>query len=72
MRNLENKYPNKLKELRVKKNLTLREVANTLGLQSENRLCRWERGQSVPSTFNLIKLSEVYGVSANEIYQCAC
>jgi transcriptional regulator with XRE-family HTH domain len=69
MRNIENKYPNKLKELRAEKSLTLKEVATILRLQSENRLCRWERGQSVPSALNLIRLSEVYGVSANEIYQ---
>ncbi len=69
MRNLENKYPNKLKELRIEEKLTLKEVATILHWQSDNRLCRWERGQSIPSALNLIKLSEVYGISANEIYQ---
>ncbi len=69
MRNLENKYPNKLRELRTKKQLTLRQVANLLNLKGESRLCRWERGQSTPSVINLMKLAELYEVSANEIYQ---
>lgn len=68
MRNLENKYPNKLKELRSQKKLTLYEVTQLLQLHSENRLCRWERGQSIPNTFNLLKLSEIYGMPANKIY----
>lgn len=69
MRNLENKYPNKLKELRSANNLTLKEVAKVLNLRSENRLCRWERGQSYPSLVNLMKLSKVYKVPVDEIYQ---
>lgn len=69
MRNLENKYPNKLKELRVKKNLTLKQVAALLNLQGESRLCRWERGQSTPSVVNLIKLCKVYNVPVDELYQ---
>lgn len=69
MRNKENKYPNKLKELRLERHLTMMEVISMLELQSANRLCRWEKGQSVPSLKHLLKLGEIYGVSTNEIYQ---
>ncbi len=72
MRNLENKYPNKLRELRTKKSMTLSEVASLLNLQGESRICRWERGQSTPSALNLIKLSQVYEVPAGEIYESIC
>jgi transcriptional regulator with XRE-family HTH domain len=68
MRNLENKYPNTLKELRLKNNFTQKQVATYLNLQSENRLCRWEQGQSYPSVFNLIKLCKLYEVPIENIY----
>lgn len=68
MRNLENKYPNKLKELRILKGMKLREVIALIGLQSESRLTRWERGQSIPSLKNLMKLCKVYEVALDEIY----
>jgi transcriptional regulator with XRE-family HTH domain len=69
MRNLENKYPNKLRELRIQNQMTLREVTKNLNLKSENRLCRWERGQSYPSLMNIMKLSKMYQVLVEEIYQ---
>ncbi|MBK7764488.1 MAG: helix-turn-helix transcriptional regulator [Bacteroidetes bacterium] len=68
MRNLENKYPNKLRELRIKRHMTLAQVSTLLGFQSGNRICRWERGQSTPNALNLIRLSQIYEVPANEIY----
>lgn len=69
MRNLENKYPNKLKELRNLKKMKLREVTAYLNLKSENRLCRWERGQSYPNVKNLMKLCNLYGVGLHQVYE---
>jgi transcriptional regulator with XRE-family HTH domain len=68
MRNLENKYPNKLRELRTARKLTLKQVAALLQLHNEGRLCRWERGQSTPSVMNLVKLCKVYKVQLDELY----
>ncbi len=68
MRNLENKYPNKLKELRLKNYFTQRQVTAYLNLHGESRLSRWEQGQSYPSVFNLMKLCKLYKVSIEEIY----
>ncbi len=68
MRNLENKYPNTLKELRLKNHLTQRQVTAYLNLQGESRLSRWEQGQSYPSVFNLMKLCKLYKVPVEKIY----
>jgi transcriptional regulator with XRE-family HTH domain len=72
MRNLENKYPNNLKDLRLKMKLTQKQVAAYLNLESWNRISRWERGQSCPSLNNLMKLSKLYQISIEEVYQNQC
>ena len=61
------KYPNKLKECRLKAGYTQKQVAEKLGLQCEDRLSHWENGQAMPSVRNLMKLCEVYKVLPNDI-----
>jgi transcriptional regulator with XRE-family HTH domain len=68
MRCMNIKYPNKLKELRKSQGLLQRELASILNFRSEDRICRWERGQSIPSIPNLIKLCKVYNVQLGDIY----
>lgn len=63
------KYPNRLKEFRIQKGLTQKQVAALMGKQCEDRLSEWEQGKNMPNVTNLLKLSGVYGVSMNEIYQ---
>lgn len=63
------KYPNnKLKEIRLKRDLLQREVARQLDLQFTDRLCRWEKGFSIPSVPNLFKLAQLYQVLPHELY----
>ncbi len=59
---------NKLKEFRLKSNLTQQAVAEKLGHSSHNRICRWEKGVAFPSVENLFKLSSVYEVRPDELY----
>lgn len=68
MKNLQQKYPNNLKELRKKNGLLQKEVAELIGLNDEERICRWERGQSIPSLPNLIKLSKLFKATTEDIY----
>jgi DNA-binding XRE family transcriptional regulator len=68
MRNLESKYPNKLKELRKKHRLLQKDIAEKIGLHDENRICRWEKGQSIPSFPNLLKLAKLFNVPMEDIY----
>lgn len=55
-----------LKEYRIKCNMTQEFVAETLGV-SRQAVSKWETGTSEPSTSNLIAISKLYGVSAEEI-----
>ena len=59
---------NNLKKYRKEKNLTQKQVAEQLGMQCEDRISHWEKGQSVPSIQNLFKLCRIYSVDPREIY----
>jgi len=63
------KYPNnRLKEIRLKRNLLQREVASQLNLQCTDRLCKWEKGLAIPSVPNLFKIAQLYHVVPHELY----
>ena len=68
MKNTQCKYPNKLKEFRIKAGLTQKQVAEKLGLQCEDRLSHWEKGNAAPGLTNLFKLSVLYNASPQELY----
>lgn len=59
---------NKLKELRLQHNMKQEEVAIWLSLECGNRICRWEKGQSMPSVPNLFKLAQIFNVYPHELY----
>jgi transcriptional regulator with XRE-family HTH domain len=61
-------YKNNLKKLTLERNLTQQDVAQLLGHKYQDRISRWEQGQSVPHIKNLLKLSEVFGVPINDLY----
>lgn len=69
MKNITFKYPNKLKELRVALSLKQTDISTYLGFTGEERISRWERGQAMPSVSNLIKLSKLFKVHIDDIYQ---
>lgn len=56
----------KLAELRKAKGLTQKELAETLHV-SRQAISRWEVGTAAPSLDNLVRLSEIYGVSLDEL-----
>ncbi len=56
----------KLKENRMRCNMTQEFVAESLGV-SRQAVSKWEIGASDPSTSNLILLAKLYGVSAEEL-----
>ncbi|HYG40073.1 MAG TPA: helix-turn-helix transcriptional regulator [Cytophagales bacterium] len=60
---------NNLREYRLKAGLTQEVVVKAIGLQSNNRLCRWEQGKAYPSIVNLLKLSKIYKVPCEALYQ---
>lgn len=68
MKNIQFKYPNTLKELRIKNNLKQTDVSKHMGFTGEERISRWERGQAMPSAANLIKLTQLFKVKTEEVY----
>lgn len=55
-----------LKKVRLEKNLTQNDVAVKLGI-SRQAVSRWENGAAYPDIDNLALLSEIYGVSIDEL-----
>ena len=56
----------KLKEFRVLKNLSRKEVAESLNI-SVNAIEKYENGKAEPSIANLIKLAKLFGVSVDTL-----
>ncbi|MBK7682337.1 MAG: helix-turn-helix transcriptional regulator [Bacteroidetes bacterium] len=59
---------NKLKEIRISKNLTQNEVAKLLGFHTNERISKWENGMKMPSVVNLFLLAKLYQVSPLDLY----
>ena len=68
MKNITFKYPNKLKELRKTHKFTQKDISTYLEFTGEERISRWEQGQALPSIPNLIKLSKLFQIHAEEMY----
>ena len=58
-----------IKAYRVERNMTQEFVAESLGV-SRQAVSKWEKGTSDPSTSNLLALTKLYGVSAEELLEC--
>lgn len=58
-----------LKELRMKKGLSQEKLAEQLGI-SRQSVSKWEQGYAVPSSDNVLELSKLYGISADNILNC--
>ena len=58
-----------LKELRVKNKYSQEKLGELLGL-SRQSVSKWEQGYAVPDTENLLKLSELYGLSVDALLKC--
>lgn len=56
----------RLKESRIKKRLSQGDVAAHLQI-SRQSISKWENGNSYPDLDNLVKLSDYYGVSVDEL-----
>lgn len=60
-------FDNRLKKLKMAKNLTQEEVAKALGLP-KTTYCNYERDEREPSAMTLLKISAYFGVSLD--YLC--
>lgn len=55
-------FPKRLKELRLKKGLTQKEIAEEFGIKQPNYQ-QWESGKRKPSSETLEKFADFFGVS---------
>ncbi len=62
------RIPNSFKKHRMIAGYLQKDVSFLLGHSSTNQLCRWERGEAMPSVLNLIKLSIIFRTLPNELY----
>lgn len=67
----ENNLAEKLYELRKTNALSQDELADKLNV-SRQAISKWERGESLPDTENLIQLSKLYNVSIDELVGLKC
>lgn len=56
----------RLQDLRKKANYSQEQVADLLGI-SRQAISKWESGQGKPELDNIVKLTEIYNVSADYI-----
>lgn len=68
MKNNHIRFKNRLRKHRLLMGYKQKDVAKLLGHKSTNRISRWEKGLSMPSVANLIKLSVQYHCLMNELY----
>ena len=57
----------RIKQLRKEKHMRVFELANALGLESEQAIYKWQRGQCLPNADNLIRLSILFRCHIDDI-----
>ena len=57
----------RIRELRKECGFTIREVSEYMGFTTDQAVCKWQRGESLPTVDNLYALSKLYGKSMEDI-----
>jgi len=58
---------NRLWKYRKERGLTQRDVAYILGIKNASQISHWERGDKIPGTRNILKLSALYQRLPNDL-----
>jgi DNA-binding XRE family transcriptional regulator len=61
------RFPNKIREYRLKAGLSQRTLADMLG-RGRNAVSSWERGLTLPSVPRLLKMAKILGTLAESLY----
>lgn len=61
------RFPNKIREYRLKAGLSQRKLAQILG-RGRNAVSSWERGLTLPNVPRLLKMAKVLGTLAESLY----
>lgn len=57
----------RIRELRKQNKLTVEEVREFLGLESQQAIYKWQRGECLPTVDNLYALSKLFNTSVDSI-----
>ena len=57
----------RIKQLREENQMRVFDLANALGLESEQAVYKWQRGQCLPNADNLVRLSILFGCHIEDI-----
>ncbi|MBQ4013773.1 MAG: helix-turn-helix transcriptional regulator [Treponema sp.] len=57
----------RIKELRLKSNLSVSEVQSRVGLTSPEAIYKWEKGKYMPSIDNCLALASIFGVRVEDL-----
>ena len=58
----------RIKELRIKKNMTQQDLADTIGNITATGVSYWEHGKAKPDTSAILKLSDFFDVTIDFLY----
>ena len=61
------RFPNKIREYRLKAGLSQRKLAEMLG-RGKDAVSSWERGLSLPSVPRLLRMAKILGTLAESLY----
>ena len=61
------RFPNRIREYRLKAGLTQRKLAELLG-RGRDAVSSWERGLSLPSVPRLMRMAKILGTLAESLY----
>ena len=61
------RFPNRIREYRLKAGLTQRKLAELLG-RGRDAVSAWERGLSLPSIPRLMRMAKILGTLAESLY----
>ena len=57
----------RMRDIRKKRNLSVREVMDYMGFESTQAIYKWEAGKCYPQADNLVALAKLYNVSPMEL-----
>ena len=61
------RFPNKIREYRLKAGLSQRKLAGLLG-RGKDAVSSWERGLTLPNVPRLLKMAKILGTLAESLY----
>lgn len=57
----------RIRDIRIARGLTIRQVSEFMGFTTDQAVCKWQRGDCLPSVDNLLALSELYETTIEDI-----